>query len=85
MLDPNGVPRQKHRETPVAAINDTFVLSTIVELIGLVVVIFLREDPLRRTHTIDPENDEENSEAGPSANASHALADFAPGAWTKPQ
>jgi hypothetical protein len=34
-------------------------------VIGLVVVLFLREEPLRRTHAIDPESGEEDSEAGP--------------------
>jgi len=38
------------------AISDLFLLSAIVGLIGLVVVLFLREDPLRRTHlTVEQE------------------------------
>jgi len=45
------------------------VLSAIVGLIGLFVVLFLREDPLRRTHAIDPESGELESEAGPEADA----------------
>ena len=32
------------------AISDLFLLATVVGLVGLVVVLFLREDPLRRTH-----------------------------------
>jgi len=57
-----------------------FVLSAIVGLIGLVVVLFLREDPLRRTHAMDPESGEEDSEAGPDADTSPA-----PGAETEPE
>ncbi len=38
------------------AISDLFLLSAIVGLIGLVVVLFLREDALRRTHlTVEQE------------------------------
>jgi hypothetical protein len=46
------------------AISDLFLISAIVGVAGLVVVLFLREDPLRRTHAIDPESGEEDSEAG---------------------
>ena len=49
------------------AISDLFFLAAIVGVIGLVVVLFLREEPLRRTHAIDPESGEEDSEAGPEA------------------
>jgi hypothetical protein len=49
------------------AISDLFFLAAIVGVIGLVVVLFLREEPLRRTHAIDPESGEEDSEAGPDA------------------
>ena len=52
------------RQSLSTAISDLFVLSAIVGLIGLVVVLFLREDPLRRTHALDPESGEEDSEAG---------------------
>ena len=68
------------RQSLSTAISDMFVLSTIVGLIGLVVVFFLREDPLRRTHAIDPESGEEDSEAGPDADASPAPTGLAPGA-----
>jgi hypothetical protein len=49
------------------AISDLFFLAAVVGVIGLVVVLFLREEPLRRTHAIDPESGEEDSEAGPEA------------------
>ena len=55
------------RQSLSTAISDLFLISAIVGLIGLVVVLFLREDPLRRTHAIDPESGEEDSEAGPAA------------------
>ncbi len=51
------------------AISDLFLLAAIVGVIGLVVVLFLREEPLRRTHAIDPESGEEDSEAGPRGGA----------------
>lgn len=51
------------------AISDIFVLATIVGVAGLIVVLFLREDPLRRTHAMDPESGELESEAGPEADA----------------
>ena len=51
------------------AISDLFFLAAIVAVIGLVVVLFLREDPLRRTHAIDPESGEEDSEAGPEVDS----------------
>ena len=38
------------RQSLSTAISDLFLLSAIVGLIGLFVVLFLREDPLRRTH-----------------------------------
>ena len=49
------------------AISDIFVLAAIVGVVGLIVVLFLREDPLRRTHAMDPESGELESEAGPEA------------------
>jgi hypothetical protein len=48
------------------AISDLFLISAVVGLAGLVVVFFLREDPLRRTHALDPDSGEEDSEAGPA-------------------
>ena len=51
------------------AISDIFVLATIVGVAGLIVVLFLREDPLRRTHAMDPGSGELESEAGPEADA----------------
>ena len=57
------------RQSLSTAISDLFLLSAIVGLIGLFVVLFLREDPLRRTHAIDPESGELESEAGPEAYA----------------
>ena len=51
------------------AISDLFLISAVVGLAGLVVVLFLREDPLRRTHAIDPDSGEEDSEAGPAQGA----------------
>ena len=68
------------RQSLSTAISDLFLLSAIVGLIGLFVVLFLREDPLRRTHAMDPESGEEDSEAGPEANTSPAL-----GAETEPE
>ena len=47
-----------------SAISDLFLLSVVVGVAGLAVVLFLREDPLRRTYEIDPESGEEVSEAG---------------------
>lgn len=38
------------RVSLASAIGDLFLLSAIVAAVGLVVVLFLREDPLRRTH-----------------------------------
>jgi hypothetical protein len=51
------------------AISDLFLISAVVGLAGLVVVLFLREDPLRRTHALDPDSGEEDSEAGPGVGA----------------
>jgi EmrB/QacA subfamily drug resistance transporter len=68
------------RQSLSTAISGLFVLSAIVGLIGLVVVLFLREDPLRRTHAMDSESGEEDSEAGPDADTSPA-----PGAETEPE
>jgi EmrB/QacA subfamily drug resistance transporter len=48
------------------AISDLFLLSAIVGVLAFVVVLFLREVPLRKTHAIDPESGEEDSEAGPA-------------------
>ena len=51
-------------------------LDAIVSMLffsGLVVVLFLREDPLRRTHALDPESGEEDSEAGPAQAAGAEL------------
>jgi EmrB/QacA subfamily drug resistance transporter len=53
------------RQSLDTAISDLFVLATIVGLVGLVVVLFLREEPLRRTHAIDTDSGEGDSEAGP--------------------
>ena len=38
------------RESLASAIADVFLLASIVGFVGFVVVLFLREDPLRRTH-----------------------------------
>ena len=38
------------RQSLSTAVVDLFLLATIVGVIGLIVVLFLREDPLRRTH-----------------------------------
>ena len=46
------------------AISDLFLISAVVGLAGLAVVVFLREDPLRRTYELDPQSGEEVSEAG---------------------
>ena len=40
------------RHSLQASISDLFFLATIIGAAGLVVVFFLREDPLRRTHTL---------------------------------
>jgi hypothetical protein len=45
------------------ALSDLFLIGALVGVVALVVVLFLREDPLRRTHAIDPESGEEDSEA----------------------
>jgi EmrB/QacA subfamily drug resistance transporter len=55
------------RQSLQMAISDIFVLAAIVGVAGLIVVLFLREDPLRRTHAMDPESGELESEAGPEA------------------
>ncbi|MFA4965428.1 MAG: MDR family MFS transporter [Thermoleophilia bacterium] len=52
------------RQSLSSAISHIFLLAMIVAVVGLVVVLFLREDPLRKTHAIDPESDERSSEAG---------------------
>jgi EmrB/QacA subfamily drug resistance transporter len=57
------------RQSLQMAISDIFVLAAIVGVAGLIVVLFLREDPLRRTHAMDPESGELESEAGPEAEA----------------
>jgi len=44
------------------AISDLFLLAAGVGVIGFIVVLFLREEPLRQTHHIDPESGEEDSE-----------------------
>jgi len=54
------------RQSLDTAISDLFLISAIVGVIGLVVVLFLREEPLRRTHEIDPQSGELDSEAGPA-------------------
>jgi EmrB/QacA subfamily drug resistance transporter len=46
------------------AISDLFLLAAGVGVIGIIVVLFLREEPLRQTHHIDPESGEEDSELG---------------------
>jgi hypothetical protein len=43
------------------AISDVFLLAAIVSGVGLVVVLFLREEPLRRTYAAEGE-----MEAGPA-------------------
>jgi hypothetical protein len=43
------------------AISDVFLLAAIVSGVGLVVVLFLREEPLRRTYAAEGEE-----EAGPA-------------------
>jgi EmrB/QacA subfamily drug resistance transporter len=52
------------RKSLWSAISHIFVLATIVGVVGLLVVLFLREDPLRRTHAIDPGSGDLQSEAG---------------------
>jgi len=51
------------RQSLDTAISDLFLLAALVGVVAFVVVLFLREDPLRRTHAIDPESGEEDSEA----------------------
>ena len=38
------------RQSLASAIDGLFLLAAIIGVVGLVVVLFLREDPLRRTH-----------------------------------
>ena len=58
------------RHSLAAAISDLFVLAAIIGVVGFVVVLFLKEDPLRRTHALAdaeaPGDDEgpEEAEAG---------------------
>jgi EmrB/QacA subfamily drug resistance transporter len=44
------------------AISNIFVLATIVGVVGVVVVLFLREDPLRRTHSLADESEDPQAE-----------------------
>jgi EmrB/QacA subfamily drug resistance transporter len=55
------------------AISGLFLISAVVGLLAFVVVLFLREEPLRRTHQIDPQSGEEDSEAGPVTVAGQPL------------
>ncbi len=50
------------RQSLASAIDGLFLLAAILGVVGLVVVLFLREDPLRKTHHIDVESGEEDSE-----------------------
>jgi EmrB/QacA subfamily drug resistance transporter len=50
------------RQSLASAIDGLFLLAAILGVCGLVVVLFLREDPLRKTHHIDVESGEEDSE-----------------------
>ena len=52
------------RQSLSSAIDGLFLLAAVLGVIGLVVVLFLREDPLRKTHHIDTESGELDSEAG---------------------
>ncbi len=52
------------RQSLSSAIDGLFLLAAALGVIGLVVVLFLREDPLRRTHHIDAKSGELDSEAG---------------------
>ena len=52
------------RQSLASAIDGLFLLAAVLGVIGLVVVLFLREDPLRQTHHIDVESGEEDSEMG---------------------
>ena len=52
------------RQSLASAIDELFLLAAVLGVIGLIVVLFLREDPLRKTHHIDVESGELESEAG---------------------
>jgi EmrB/QacA subfamily drug resistance transporter len=52
------------RQSLASAIDGLFLLAAVLGVIGLIVVLFLREDPLRQTHHIDAESGELESEAG---------------------
>ena len=52
------------RQSLSSAIDGLFLLAALLGVIGLIVVLFLREDPLRKTHHIDAESGELDSEAG---------------------
>jgi EmrB/QacA subfamily drug resistance transporter len=52
------------RQSLSSAIDGLFLLAAVLGVIGLIVVLFLREDPLRQTHHIDAESGELESEAG---------------------
>ncbi len=52
------------RQSLASAIDGLFLLAAVLGVAGLVVVLFLREDPLRKTHHMDVESGELDSEAG---------------------
>ncbi len=41
------------RHSLASAISNLFVLSTVIGILGLVTVLFLKEVPLRRTHAME--------------------------------
>ena len=53
------------RQSLGAAISDLLFPAAVVGALALVVVLFLREDPPRKTHAFAAESGEEESEAGP--------------------
>ena len=51
------------------AINSLFVVSTVIGVVGLVVVLFLPEVPLRQTHSLAELDDDVESERSPGGGA----------------
>ena len=72
------------RQSLDTAISDLFLISAIVGVIGLFVVLFLREDPLRRTHMTVQEAELLASEAEAGATGGETPAGSTAEAQTEP-
>jgi EmrB/QacA subfamily drug resistance transporter len=53
---------QAVRVSLASAISNIFLLATIIGIVGLVVVLFLREEPLRRTHSLADDSEDPQAE-----------------------